>query len=133
MSEVLRIKYEKIETVYEIMEPLQAMFGQPSDQFCHDAFKTAMNTEMKAGTSVQEHQVKIHGAVIDELREKRKKNKSDLLFLEACLVEDDSSLWINDLGTTNHVFSFLQMLSSLRQLAEREFTLMIGTGRSCEQ
>ena len=31
MSDRLRIKCEKIETTYEIMESLQAMFGKPSD------------------------------------------------------------------------------------------------------
>ena len=107
MSNVLRIKCEKIETAYEIMESLQAIFGQPFDQSRHHGFKTAMNTKMKGGTSVREHQAEIHGTVIDELREKRKKSKSDLLFLEACLVEDDSSPWIIDLGATNHVCSSL--------------------------
>ena len=63
----------KIKTTYEIIESLQAIFGQPSDQSSHDAFKAAMNTKMKAGTSVRECQAKIHGAVIDELGEKRKK------------------------------------------------------------
>ena len=114
MSDVLKIKCEKMETAYEIMESLQAMFGQPSDQLHHDAFKAAMNTKMKAGTSVREHQAKIHGAVIDELREKRKNSKSALQFSEACLVEDDSSPWMIDSGSTNHICSSLQMLSFSR-------------------
>ena len=67
------------------------MFGQSSDQSRHDAVKATMNTKMKVGTSVREHPAKIYGAVMDELRDKRKKSKSDLLFLEAFLVEDDSS------------------------------------------
>ena len=86
-----------------------------------------MNAKVKAGTSVREHQVKIHGAIINELREKRKKSKSDLLFLEAYLVENDSSPWIIDSWETNHVWSSLQMLSSSKQLAEGEFILRVGT------
>ena len=58
-----------------IMESFQTMFRQPSDQLRHDAFKASMNTKMKVGTSVREHQAEIHGTVIDELREKRKKSK----------------------------------------------------------
>ena len=65
------------------------MFGQPSDKLRHDAFKVAMNAKMKATTLIREHQAKIHGAVIDELREKKKKTKLDLLLLEAYLVEND--------------------------------------------
>ena len=57
------------------MESHYAMFGQPFNQSCHDAFKAAMNTKMKAGTSVREHQAEIHGTIIYELREKRKKSK----------------------------------------------------------
>ena len=75
MFDVLRIKYEKMETAYEIMEFLQAMFGQPSNQLHHDTFKAAMNAKMKPRTSVREHVLKminwlneaeIHGTMIDE-------------------------------------------------------------------
>ena len=75
MSDVHRIKCEKMKTAYKIMESLQAIFGQSSDQSHHDGFKAAMNAKMKAGTSVREHvlkminwlnEAKIHGAVIDE-------------------------------------------------------------------
>ena len=104
------------------------MFGQPSNQSCHNAFKAAMNTEMKAGTSVWRHQTKSHGAVVEELREKKKKGKSDLLILETCLVEDNSSTWIIDSEATNHVCSSLQMLSFSRQLVGGEFTLRVGAG-----
>ena len=57
------------------------MFGQPSNESRHDAFKAAMNAKMKVETSVCEHQDEIYGAVIEKLREKKKKSKSDLLFL----------------------------------------------------
>ena len=33
MSDILRIKCEKMKIAYEIMKSLQAIFGQPSDQF----------------------------------------------------------------------------------------------------
>ena len=75
MSDVLRIKCEKMEIAYEIMESPQVMFRQPSDQSRHDAFKAAMNAKMKAETSVRKHilkminwlnEVEIHGAVIDQ-------------------------------------------------------------------
>ena len=75
MSDVLRIKCEKMETTYKIMESLQEMFAQPSNQSRLDAFKANMNARMKAKTFVREHvlkminwlnETKIHGAVIDE-------------------------------------------------------------------
>ena len=52
-----------------------------------------------------------------DLKEK-KKGKFDLLVLEACLVEDNSSSWIVDSGATNHVCFSLQILSSTRKLAD---------------
>ena len=52
MFDLLRIKCKKMETAYEIIESLQAMFAKPSDQSCHDAFKAIMNAKMKARTSV---------------------------------------------------------------------------------
>ena len=41
--------------------------------------------------TVREHQAEIHGAIIDKLRENKKKSKSNLLLLEAYFIEDDSS------------------------------------------
>ena len=43
----------------------------------------------------------------------KKQGKYDLLVLEACLVEDDTSAWIVDSGATNHICSSLQTLSSV--------------------
>ena len=72
---VVRIKYKKMETAYGIVESLRDMFGEPSDQSHHDAFKAAMNAKMKARTLVIEHvlkminwlnEAKIHVAVIEE-------------------------------------------------------------------
>ena len=59
MSNVLRIKCEKMETAYEIMEYLHAMFAQPSDQSQDDAFKATINAKMKIETSVREHVLKM--------------------------------------------------------------------------
>ena len=58
----------------------------------------------------------------------KKKGKYDLLVPEACLVEDDLSPWIVDLGATNHVCSSLQMLSSSRELPDRDVTMRVGSG-----
>ena len=58
----------------------------------------------------------------------KKKDKYDLLVLEVCLVEDDLSAWIVDSGVTNHVCSSLQMLSSLRELTDRDVTMRVGSG-----
>ena len=75
MTDVLRAKYERMETAYEIMESLQAMFGQQSDQSRHDAIKKAMNAKMKRGTPVRDHvlnminyfgEAEVHGATIDD-------------------------------------------------------------------
>ena len=64
---------------------------------------------------------------LSELKDK-KKGKYDLLVLEAFLVEDDLSPWIADSRATNHVCSSLQMLSSLRELADRDVTMRVGSG-----
>ena len=64
---------------------------------------------------------------LSELKEK-KKGKYDLLVSEACLVDDDLSPWIINSGATNHVCSSLQMLSSSRELADRDVTIRVGSG-----
>ena len=75
MTDVLRAKHERMETAYEIMESLQAMFGQQSDQSRHDAIKKAMNAKMKRGTPVRDHvlnminyfgEAEAHRATIDD-------------------------------------------------------------------
>ena len=55
MTDVLRAKHEKMETAYEIMESIQAMFGQQSDQSLHDAIKRTMNVKIKRGIPVRDH------------------------------------------------------------------------------
>ena len=62
-----------------------------------------------------------------ELKDK-KKGKYDLLVSEACLLEDDLSPWIVDSRATNHVCSSLLMLSSSRELADRDVTMRVGSG-----
>ena len=56
------------------------------------------------------------------------KGKYDLLVSEACLVENDLSHLIVDSRATNHVCSSLQMLSSSRELADRDVTMRVGSG-----
>ena len=43
-------------------------------------------------------------------------------------MEDDLSPWIVDSGATNHVCSSSQMLSSSRELADRDVTMRVGSG-----
>ena len=43
-------------------------------------------------------------------------------------MEDDLSPWIVDSGATNHVCSSLQMLSSSRELADRDVTMRVDSG-----
>ena len=43
-------------------------------------------------------------------------------------MEDDLSPWIVDSGATNHVCSSLQMLSSSRELANKDVTMRVGSG-----
>ena len=64
---------------------------------------------------------------LSELKEK-KKGKFDLLVLEANLVEVDSQSWIIDSGSTNHICSSLQMLSSSRELADGECSIVVRNG-----
>ena len=72
-NDVLRKKHEDMETAYEIWESLQAMFGQQSDQCCHEATRSYMNAKIKKGVSVRErvlnminlmHKAVIHGATL---------------------------------------------------------------------
>ena len=64
---------------------------------------------------------------LSELKEK-KKGKFDLMVLEANLVEVDSQSWIIDSGSTNHICSSLQMLSSSRELDDGECSMVVGNG-----
>ena len=75
MEDVLRKTHEHMENAYEIMDSLQAMFGQQSDQCRHDATRSYMNTKMKKGVPVRNHvlqmidlihEAETHGATIDE-------------------------------------------------------------------
>ncbi|XP_075479509.1 uncharacterized protein LOC142520410 [Primulina tabacum] len=47
MNDVLMIKHEHVDNAYQIMDSLQAMFGQRSSQSKHEAIKNAMNAKMK--------------------------------------------------------------------------------------
>ncbi|EXC11736.1 hypothetical protein L484_020791 [Morus notabilis] len=75
MSDVLRKKHEEMETAYEIMESLEAMFGAPSEKARLDAVRAFMNDKMKKCSSVKAHvlnmidhlhDAELNGARIDE-------------------------------------------------------------------
>ncbi|EXB73694.1 hypothetical protein L484_026857 [Morus notabilis] len=53
MSNVLRKKHEEMETAYEIIESLEAMFGAPSKKARLDAVRAFMNDKMKKSSSVK--------------------------------------------------------------------------------
>jgi len=62
-------------TAKEIMDSLQALFGQPSSSAMHDAIKYVYNCRMKEGTNVREHVLdmmvhfniaEVNGAVMNE-------------------------------------------------------------------
>ena len=55
MIDVLVTKHEAMTSAFEIMESLQAMFGQPFEQKRHEAVRSTTLTHMKEGTSVREH------------------------------------------------------------------------------
>ena len=75
MSNVLRLKHERMETAIEIMDSLQNMFGKQSEQSRHEATRKYMNVKMSKGTPVRDHvlnmanyinKAELHGAIIDE-------------------------------------------------------------------
>ena len=75
MSDVLRLKHERMETAIEIMDSLQNMFGKQSEQSRHEATRKYMNAKMSKGTPVRDHvlnmanyinEAELHGAIIDE-------------------------------------------------------------------
>ena len=75
MTDVLVTKHEAISIAFEIMESLQAMFGQPFEQKRHEVVHSTMFTRMKDGTSIRKHvlnmisyfnTVEINDGTIDE-------------------------------------------------------------------
>ena len=75
ISDILSKKHEKMVTAKEIMDSLQALFGQPSSSAMHDAIKYVYNCRMKEGTNVREHVLdmmvhfniaEVNGAVMNE-------------------------------------------------------------------
>ncbi|XP_075499086.1 uncharacterized protein LOC142537461 [Primulina tabacum] len=65
---------------------------------------------------------------LDELKQKKKQGKLDLLVMETCFVENDFSSWIIDSGAPKHVCVSLQMLESSRDLEEGAFMMRVGSG-----
>ena len=75
MIDVFVTKHEAMTSALEIMESLQAMFGQPSEQKRHEIVRSIMLAWMKKGASVREHvlnmmsyfnTVEINSGAIDE-------------------------------------------------------------------
>ena len=73
---MLYTKHEAMTTTYEMMESLQTMFRQPSEQKQHEAVHSSMTARMKEGSSVQEHVLgmmshfntnEVNGGTIDEV------------------------------------------------------------------
>ena len=58
LTDVLVTKHEAMGTAFEIIESLQAMFEQPSEQKWHEDVRSAMLARMKEGTFVREHVLK---------------------------------------------------------------------------
>ena len=52
--------------------------------------------------------------------------------MDACVLEDDSSVWIVDSGSTNHVCISLQLLSNWKTVKEGELKLRVGNGEFVE-
>ena len=55
MSNTLRLKMERNETVVEILEALHEMFGKQSEQACIELTRKYSSTKMKADTSMRDH------------------------------------------------------------------------------
>ena len=75
MSNVLRLKHERMETAIEIMDSLQNMFEKQFEQSRHEATRKYMNAKMSKGTPVHDHvlnmanyinEAELYGAIIDE-------------------------------------------------------------------
>ena len=75
MSDMLRLKHERMETAIEIMDSLQNMFRKQSEQSRHEATRKYMNTKISKGTPVRDHvlnmanyinEAELQGAIIDE-------------------------------------------------------------------
>ena len=58
------------------------------------------------------------------------KEGKDLLYLEACLVEDSVDNWVIDSGATNHVCVSLQGFRETRSLVEEHISLRTGDGKA---
>ena len=76
MSDVLRAKFENQESAVEILNSLQEMFGQKSEQACIEIIGKYTTARMKTGMPVRDHvmmmknyfiEAELHGAEIDQL------------------------------------------------------------------
>ena len=76
MSDALRTKLENKETVVEILDTLQEMFGMQNKQARMEAAHKYVNAKMSLGTYVRDHvmmmtnyfiEAELHSATIDEV------------------------------------------------------------------
>ena len=54
-----------------------------------------------------------------------RKDKSNLIVLEACLVTDSTQSWIDDSEVTNYVYCSLQWYKETKRLEEGEFSFIL--------
>ena len=75
ISDTIRSKLEGKDKTFEVMDTLQQMFGQQSEQAHHEITKKYMNTKMKSGTHIRDHvmtmanyfnEAELHGSTLDE-------------------------------------------------------------------
>ena len=57
---ILQTKHQNLETVTEIIESLQEMFGQSTRSTRQAALKGIINSKIEKGTRVREHVLKIN-------------------------------------------------------------------------
>nr|AMY96445.1 gag/pol protein [Momordica dioica] len=64
----------------------------------------------------------------DKKAEKATSGKYDLLVIDVCLVECDSSAWVFDTGSVAHICNSKQETRNKRRLKEGEITMRVGNG-----
>ena len=77
MSDTIRSKLKGKGTTFEVMDALQQMFRQQSEQAHHEVIKKYMKTKMRSGTRVRDpvmmtmanyfNEVELHGSALDKL------------------------------------------------------------------
>ncbi|PON82172.1 Zinc finger, CCHC-type, partial [Trema orientale] len=139
MTDVLRAKQEKMETAYAIIESLQAMFGQQSDQSHYDAIRKAINAKMKRGTPVIDHvlnivnyfgEAKVHGVMIDD----RTQVSMILESLSPDFLQFKSNYVMNKLNyTITQLFNKLQTFESISKDKGKDSSATVAEANVTEE